>query len=168
MARQSEFKAEYSEQARKLYLLGARDEDVAKFLGVSEKTLYTWQKQFSELLVATREGKMAADANVAQGLYQRAIGYRHRTSKPIAVSDGWGKDRTTHVEVVEYEEAFPPDGPSCSLWLRNRRPDLWRDKQEFTAEVKVSGEIATKAATLAELLSPEQLAEIAEKLSQLK
>jgi hypothetical protein len=30
--------------------------------------------------------------------------------------------------VVPFEQHYPPDTVACIFWLKNRRPDLWRDK----------------------------------------
>ena len=40
-------------------------------------------------------------------------------------------------EIVEhhYIEHYPPDPTSCIFWLKNRRPDRWRDMQNIEAEL---------------------------------
>lgn len=62
-----------------------------------------------------------ADANVGRALYQRACGYSHKAVKIFA-------DMKTGAEkIVPYIEHYPPDTVACIFWLKNRRPDLWRD-----------------------------------------
>jgi len=34
------------------------------------------------------------------------------------------------VTVTEVTKHYPPDTAAAFIWLKNRRPDLWRDKQE--------------------------------------
>ena len=37
---------------------------------------------------------------------------------------------------VLYREHVPPDVTACIFWLKNRRPDLWRDRHDLAATVK--------------------------------
>ena len=34
------------------------------------------------------------------------------------------------IEIVEYEESLAPEVVACIFWLKNRRRDEWRDKQD--------------------------------------
>lgn len=120
--RPSKYKEEFPEQARKLCLLGARDADLAKFFGVMESTLNEWKKTHPEFSESLKAGKELADAVIADSLFQRAKGYSHKAVKIMVV------DKTVVHE--EYTEHYPPDPTSMIFWLKNRRPDLWRDKPE--------------------------------------
>lgn len=118
--RPTSFKDEYPEQAYKLCLLGATDAELADFFDVCEATINNWKQQEPEFLESIRRGKKLADANVAEKLYQRALGYSHEAVK-IMQHDGC-------VISEPYTEHYPPDTGAASLWLRNRQPDKWRDK----------------------------------------
>ena len=121
--RPSSFRPEYPEQAFKLCLLGATDVELARFFEVAEATISNWKNAHPEFLEALKEGKEQADAKVAQSLYHRALGYSHSAVKIVA-------DAKTGAEhIVPYTERFPPDTTACIFWLKNRRPDMWRDKQ---------------------------------------
>lgn len=120
--RPTKYKKEYDEQVRKLCLLGATDEAIADFFGVSVKTLIEWRKVHPSFLQSTTQGKMLADADVAEKLYDRACGYSHEAVK---IFNQQGVEM-----VVPYTEHYPPDTQAASLWLRNRQPKLWRDKPE--------------------------------------
>lgn len=113
MARPSKYQPGFAEQAGKLCRLGATDKDLADFFHVTERTLNTWKKQIPEFLQALNGSKTMADAEVADRLYQRALGYTH-AEDDIRVCDG--------VIVTT----------ACIFWLQNRRPDLWRDKPDST------------------------------------
>src|ERR1051325_9570954 len=67
--------------ARKFYLLGFNDEEMADFLGVTVQTLHGWRKKHKEFFEASMAGKAAADADVAESLYDRAMGYSHPAVK---------------------------------------------------------------------------------------
>ena len=75
-----------------------------------------------------RRGKVKADADVSKSLLERALGYNHKAVK-FFQNDGV-------VISQEYTEHYPPDTAAASLWLRNRQPDKWRDKPEFSLSVE--------------------------------
>jgi hypothetical protein len=118
--RPSSFKPEYIEQARKLAGLGATDREAADFFNVAESTLYLWKHTQPDFSDALKVGKETADARVEQSLYRRALGYQHDATK-IAVN------AAGEVTTVPFVERFPPDTTAAIFWLKNRRPDEWRD-----------------------------------------
>jgi len=121
--RPSEYKPEYVETARKLCLLGATSKQIAEFIGVCEQTLYNWMHKNPEFMEAIKTGKMQADIAVASSLYHRAIGYSHPETK-IATVDGKITD------AQEFEKHYAPDTTAAIFWLKNRQPELWRDRVE--------------------------------------
>lgn len=124
MGRPSSFRPEFCKQAFKLCLLGATDAELARFFEVSESTIANWKNEHPEFLEALKDGKEEGDAKVAQSLYRRALGYSHRAVKIVADA----KSGAEHI--VPYTEHYPPDTTACIFWLKNRRPDLWRDRQQ--------------------------------------
>lgn len=121
--RPTEYKEAYAEQAYKLCLLGATDKEMADIFGVAEQTFYVWKDKHIEFAEALTRGKTMADANVAKSLYHRALGYEH---KETITATFQGKITDT-MDVIKH---YPPDTPAATLWLKNRQPDKWRDKQE--------------------------------------
>ena len=126
--RPSLFKDEYCEQARKLCLLGATDEKIADFFGVTETTINNWKIKHPKFFESINAGKVMADAEIAESLFHRAKGFSHESTKILTVSDGQGEG--SHIEEVPYTERFPPDPTSMIFWLKNRQPKLWREKQK--------------------------------------
>lgn len=120
--RPSKYKDEYAEQARKLCLLGATDADLADFFHVSEQTINAWKKAQPDFLDSLKAGKQFADAEVADRLYQRAMGYSHPEEK-VFQNNG---EIITHQTTKHY----PPDPTSMIFWLKNRATKTWRDKPE--------------------------------------
>lgn len=118
----SKYKDEYAEQAYKLCLLGAKDTELADFFGVVEKTINNWKKQHPEFLQSLKEGKLQADAEIANSLYNRAKGYQATELREEESEDGFKKVKTT--------KHIPADATSAIFWLKNRQPAKWRDKQE--------------------------------------
>ena len=121
--RPSKYKPEYAELAKNFYELGATDYEVARYLKVDPHTIYTWQTQHPEFLQSTRLGKEAADERVEKALLSRALGYEYRGEKIVSQKDGT-------IVRVETNEVVHPDVQAASLWLRNRQPHKWRDRQE--------------------------------------
>lgn len=120
MARPTKYKPEYSEQVYKFCLLGATDEQIADFLGVAVSTIYLWAQVEPEFSEARKNGKLGADANVAESLYHRALGYSHPEEK-LFQHEG----RVIRADTVKQ---YPPDTAAAFIWLKNRAG--WRDKQE--------------------------------------
>lgn len=122
VGRPSEYKPEYAEQARKLCLLGATDAEMADFFNVTETTINNWKKDFPEFFESIKKGKLLADANIADRLYQRAMGYE-APDVDIRVVEG---------EIIEtpLTKYYPPDTPAAIFWLKNRQRAKWRDKVE--------------------------------------
>ena len=122
--RPSKYKKEYNELVYRYSLLGATDKEMAGFFGVSEKTINTWKHKHPEFLQSITRGKAIADANVAERLYQKAMGYEHDEEK-IFQYEG-------QPVRVQTRKHYPPDTQAASLWLRNRQPALWRDQKDLT------------------------------------
>jgi hypothetical protein len=110
------------EVARKAAALGATDVQIADILTIDVATLYRWKNQHDEFREALRASKEVIDGAVEQSLFRRAMGYSHPAVK-IMVVDG-------AVVREEYTEHYPPDTTACIFWLKNRKPQEWRDKSE--------------------------------------
>lgn len=105
---------------------GCSDEEIAEAFGVSTRTIYNWKKAHPEFLQALNECKGKADEAIVDSLYARALGKAKRTTKKkrdVLDSDG---RKVTLTEVIE--ETLPPDTTAMIYWLKNRQPDLWRDR----------------------------------------
>lgn len=122
--RPSDYKTTYAEQARKMCEAGATDEEIATFFKVHRSTIYRWKHQFPEFCDALKIGKQIADDRVMRSLYQRAIGYRHEAVKIFMPSGA------AEPVFADYIEEVAPDTTAAIFWLKNRRPDEWRDKQQ--------------------------------------
>lgn len=118
--RPTKFKSEYVEIAKELCARGAIDLDLARVFNVEEKTINNWKEEFPAFLHAIKEGKAIPDQEVENALLKRAKGFS-RTVQRLS-KDG---------DAIDCEEEIVPDPMSCIFWLKNRRTDRWRDKQEL-------------------------------------
>lgn len=117
-------------------ILGATDAEMADFMDISLATLKNWKNQHPAFLAAIKTGKMGADAEVAERLRQRALGFEWDEDIPIKVkeviySDGKRVKEIETVVVKTVHKVVPPDTTAGIFWLKNRRPNEWRDKIEF-------------------------------------
>lgn len=102
---------------------GLTDEQIAHNMGVSTATLYNYKRDHLEILEALKKGKEVVDIQVENALLKRALGYSYEEKK-VEVSEDGTKVTKTIKEVV-------PDTTAQIFWLKNRRPDRWRDKQDI-------------------------------------
>jgi len=126
MARPTKYKDDYPKQAYKLCLTGFTDVQLADFFEVNPDTIYEWKKVHEEFSESLKEGKQIADGEVAKSLYHRAKGYSH---KNVHVSNYQGE-----ITLTELTKHYPPDTTACIFWLKNRQPNLWRDKRELAID----------------------------------
>ena len=123
------YKDEYAMQVEKLCLLGAIDSELADFFNVCEATINNWKNDYPEFLESIKRGKQLADANVANRLYNRALGYSHEEDKIF-------NDQGSPL-IVPTVKHYPPDTTAAIFWLKNRQPAKWRDKQEIDNNIKI-------------------------------
>ena len=119
--RKSLYREEYGDQAFKLCLLGATDEELADFFNVAVSTVYLWKVEHPAFSEATIAGKVKADAEVAHSLYRSATGHEMTLEKVVKQGDKF--------EAVRYKTFVPADPNAAYKWLLNRRRRDWSDKQ---------------------------------------
>jgi hypothetical protein len=132
----TKYKPEYNDQAYKLCLLGATDKDLADFFEVVEDTINEWKKKHAQLSVSVKEGKLIADMEVAHSMFKNTMDREVTEMKAIKVKEvsynkaGKRVEKET-VKLVPETRVIPADFRNQSLWLRNRKPSAWKDKQEI-------------------------------------
>lgn len=104
-----------------LYEEGKTDEQVSSVLGIERKAFLN-MCEYNGLTSTIKEAKEKPDDVVERSLYERANGYEHPEEK-IFCNNG-EIVRTTTIK------KYPPDPVSMIFWLKNRRSDRWREKQE--------------------------------------
>src|SRR5882757_2161846 len=117
--RPSLYEPEFAEQAFELCLAGATNQDLADTFEVGHSTIDNWLQKHPEFAQSVKRGRDLADGRVAHGLYSRAIGYTYETTR-VVLHRG---------ELISLPHTVhkPPDVRACTFWLRNRRPQQWRD-----------------------------------------
>jgi len=108
--------------------LGATDKEMADFFGVAESTINNWKLEYPEFLESIKAGKDGADSNVANRLYQRAMGFEHDSEEIKVIYNN--RTSQNEVERIPIRKIYPPDTTAAIFWLKNRQKDKWRDKTE--------------------------------------
>lgn len=111
---------------------GLTNTEIAEDLGIDRATLHNWQNAHKEFFDSIKRGKETPDDNVEKSLYRRALGYEYTETKITKNEDGVVVKTETTVKQVA-----PDVGAQC-MWLKNRRPQDWRDKQEIEHSGTVS------------------------------
>lgn len=127
MARPSKYDKIDKGQIEKLAKAGWTDAQMSDFFGVTEQTWNNWKKKHKSFFESLKDWKAEADHKVERSLYERATGYSHPHDDIRTVSIGDGMSEITITPTVKHH---PPDTTAAIFWLKNRKPDQWRDKQE--------------------------------------
>ncbi len=117
--------------------LGLSKFEIAEKMGVGVKTLEKYKQQYKEIGEALDKGKSSADDKVENALLKRALGYEYTEVY---------HERVLNKETGEYEfvltkevtKDVKPDISAQLFWLKNRRPEQWRDKKEIEVESTIN------------------------------
>lgn len=103
---------------------GLNNKEIANKMGIAETTLYDWQRKFSQFSEALKKGKEVVDIEVENALLKSALGFEYTETKSY-IQEVNGKT-TVKKEVTE---KFQPGNIAAQIfWLKNRKPETWRDK----------------------------------------
>lgn len=124
---------------------GLSDEQIAAKMGISPSTFYVWLNKYTEISEAIKNGKAPVDYEVENTMLKTAKGHfvtvkkpmKVRTEKRLRKKDKDGNEYETgviveeHIEYVDEQMYIPPNVTAQIFWLKNRRPDMWRDRPEM-------------------------------------
>lgn len=129
--RPSKYDDHFLNVIRKLFAEGKTQEEVATYLGVHVNTLKNWKNKHAHLLSTIKDSKDLADDMVEAALFTRAVGFSKASIKIFSYEG----NAFEH----EYVEQVPADPQAAIFWLKNRRPEIWKDKQEIKHDGAVAG-----------------------------
>ena len=120
---------------------GLTEEQIAKNMGVSRSTLSDYKVKYPDILRAIKNSKEVADREVENALFNKATGYTVKLKKPMKVRhveydevSGRQVAEYERIEYIEEEVHVPADTTAQIFWLKNRKPNEWRDKVTVTDE----------------------------------
>ncbi|OUB20094.1 hypothetical protein BK708_19225 [Bacillus thuringiensis serovar yunnanensis] len=121
---------------------GLIDEQIAYNMGVTRVTLHNWRKKHPIMDQAVRRGKEVVDREVENALLKRATGY---TYEEVTVEREKNGDDFESVETKRVKRQVPPDSTAIIFWLKNRKPDAWRDRREIDHSGEMKQTVVQKA-----------------------
>lgn len=128
MARKS-FINEWTTEEALLLLEGwARDglnyADIAHNIGICLDTLVEWRKKEPKIEAALRAGREVIDRRLENALIKKALGGYEITETRVIDDEKNGRRVETVTKIAQ------PDVTALIFALKNRKPDVWRDRQE--------------------------------------
>lgn len=103
---------------------GLTNEQIAHNIGINPDTLYTWIKKYPDIAESLKRGKEVVDRQVENAMFKAAIGYMYEEETVTNAGD-----------VVTTRKYAKPNTTAQIFWLKNRKPDTWRDRQEQDVNV---------------------------------
>ena len=108
---------------------GLTDEQIAHNMGIRRSTFCEWQNRFPEISDTLKRGKAPVDIEVENALLKAALGFEYEETITEIEELPGGKQKKQIRKVKKYA---PPNSTAQIFWLKNRRPDRWRDKQDIS------------------------------------
>jgi hypothetical protein len=134
----AKYQPQYVAMAEKAMKRGMTRLELADLFGVSPGTISKWSVQHEAFGKALKVGEDLATDRVEASLYQRAVGFEFEGEKLFYNKDLHRVHRATTREVVH------PDVGAAQWWLKNKRPEEWRDRTE-SVNMNMSMEVAFDA-----------------------
>ena len=122
--RPSKFTNEVQEKLLEYALIGLTDKQMCAIIGVDERTLTNWKKEYAQFFLSLKEAKEAADKKVVESLWARATGEVKIQEKHE------GLDANGNIIDKHVEKTVAPSDTAIIFWLKNRQPHLWRDNPD--------------------------------------
>ncbi len=95
---------------------GLTDQQIANNIGIGYSTLQTWKSKYQDIQDTLKKGKEVVDIQVENALLKRALGYEY---DEITYEDG--------KETKRVRKQVAPDVTAQIFWLKNRKPDEWKN-----------------------------------------
>lgn len=102
---------------------GLTDEQIAKNCNISRSTLSEWKKKHADISDTLKKGKEVVDYEVENALLKKALGY-------TIVLEEEKVDKYGDVHTLKKDVHIPGDTTAQIFWLKNRKPEKWREKQK--------------------------------------
>lgn len=125
---------------------GLTDADISHNIGISVRTLIDWKRKYPAINACLKNSKDLADTIVENALFRKATGYKTKEVSYKADKNG------NLVPVSAVEKEVPPDTTAQIFWLKNRRPDLWRDRRKEAESDTQSGGVVVLPEVVADAI----------------
>jgi len=129
MAKQK-YNARLPALAEKYARAGMIDKQIAKKLGICLASFYKYQIKHIEFMEALKRGKAPVDAEVENSLLKRTLGFEYEETT-VEYSPGPKGGKAKPNSIKKTTKMVIPDVTACIFWLKNRKPQRWRDRHDF-------------------------------------
>lgn len=123
---------------------GLTDEQIAHNMGIAYSTLRVWKEKYSAISAALKKGKEVIDIQVENALLKRALGYSYNEVTRERIIDKKTGENSLEITKTITKEVSP-DVTAQIFWLKNRKPEEWRDRKEtrIDGDLNVTNEYET-------------------------
>lgn len=116
---------------------GLTEQQIAKNLGVAYSTFRDYKAKYPALSAVLKKGREVIDFEVEGALIKRALGYTYvEETKEIVEDEFTGSAELKVVKSVTKHVA--PDVTAQIFWLKNRKPEEWKNDPH---KVKIDKEL---------------------------
>lgn len=123
---------------------GLTDEQIAHNMGIGRQTLYDWMNKYPDISDKIKEGRKPVDLMVENALLKTALGYD-------VEEETW--ERKFNRETGKYEmictkkakKHIPPSYTAQIFWLKNRKPQEWKDRTDKKILLEDDSDALSKA-----------------------
>jgi len=128
----SKYNRDFPLMAEGLARTGLTDRQIARKLGISVSTFYQYQLDHPDFSEALKKGKSPVDTEVENALLKRALGYEYEEITTDYDLLGQNKEqKALPAKVRKVKKEVLADVTAQIFWLKNRRPDKWRDRHDI-------------------------------------
>ena len=123
---------------------GLTDEQIAYNIGITRKTLFNWKSTHLPIFHALKRGKEVIDIQVENALLKRALGYSYNEVTRERIIDKKTGENSLEITKTITKEVSP-DVTAQIFWLKNRKPEEWRDRKEtrIDGDLNITNEYET-------------------------
>ena len=107
---------------------GLTEAEIAHNIGIARQSFWDWKRKHTDLLDILKKGKQVADQIVENALFKRANGYSVDEEQITYGINENGEQVVLQKKTVK--KYIPPDTTAQIFWLKNRKPDIWKDKRD--------------------------------------
>lgn len=129
MGRKSKLTRKLINKARELSEKGLSNKQIFEALQISCDCFYRYMKENDEFRTAVEVGREITTDNVENALMKRALGYDVEESQVVSHVDKDGNIAIS--EIKKSKRHIPPETAAMAFWLKNRRPNKWKDRHDL-------------------------------------
>lgn len=109
---------------------GLTNKEIAKNMGVSLNVFNRWKTENEVFASFLKKSKNVADRQVENALFKRAVGFEYAETTEERVFNPL-KNKFEMVVTKKVNKVVLPDTTAQIFYLKNRKPDTWRDRREI-------------------------------------